>query len=205
MEAQTATTTEFGAVLAGPRLDALAVNGSVNLRQTWAYARRQPLRARSYASLDAPTETPGPRSRYASVDAWLWGYVPAGSIPILAYWEVAGVHLLSDPAPRAVFEEYLRATLNGRNALMVRSVIWHVSFGESLLVGPAADAVVSPEPAALVRVGGSVNLQITKHLSSSVLLSVPVLSPDTLDWFTQSWGIGRLTYFWSTGEPRPGL
>jgi hypothetical protein len=203
LEVQAATTTEFGTVLIGPRFDALLVNVSFDVRGSFAYAREQPLRRASYASFDAEG-TPGVPNHYGSLDAWLWGYVPTGPLPLLGYWEVGATYLLADPAPYAVFEEYMRFTLNGRAALMARSLISVKLVGERLLIGPAVDVVLSPERAALLRVGGGASYQFTPHLALSVLLTVPVISPDALDWYTQSWGIGRLSYSWASGEPRPG-
>ena len=203
LEFQAATTSEFGTLLFGPRIDALLVNASLDLRGTFAYAREQPLRAESYGSFELEG-TPGVKNEYGSLDAWIWGYVPAGPVPLVGYWEVGGTYLLSDPSPYAVFEEYMRYTMNGRTALMLRAVLSVKLFSDRLLLGPAVDGVLSPERSGVLRVGGAASYQFTPHLALNLLLTVPVVSPDSLDWYTQSWGIGRLSYAWASGEPRPG-
>lgn len=196
-----ASTTEFGAVLGGVRADLLAVNLQLDVRGTWSYSRHRPARASEYTDSDF-TAASAPANEYGSFDAFIWGYVPAG--PTLGYWEAGSVVLLHDDE-RATFEEYIRLTMDGRFAAMVRTAWWVRLVHGRLLVGPAADFVVSPERSALVRVGGSAAYQFTPHFGLTALWTVPVVGPDPeLDWFTQSWGILRLTWCWATGEPRPG-
>lgn len=200
--AEGASTTEFGAVLGAVRADFLAVNLQLDVRGTWSYVRRQPALAAVYADADF-TASGAPANHYGSFDAFIWGYVPVG--PTLGYWEVGSVLLLHDVEERATFEEYIRLTMNGRFAAMVRAAYWLRLVERRLFVGPAADFVVSPERDILVRVGASASYQFTPHLGLSALWTVPVVGPDPdLDWFTQSWGILRLTWCWATGEPRPG-
>ena len=201
LEVFAGSTAEFAAWSIGPRLDLLAINASFDFRRTHAYTRERPLVAESYSTLEKVPRTPHP-NRYSSLDGWLWGYLPAG--PILTYWELGGVYLLDAPSSRAVFEEYYRFTIHRRTALSLRTLIWLSLLESSFNIGPAIDAVVTPGRDALLRVGGSVFLRFTEHLKCQLALTVPISSPDELDWFTQSWGSLNLGYTFATGEPRLG-
>lgn len=193
------STTEFSAWSIGPRLDLLAVNASFDFRRTHALSRVRPLAKESYSKLEKARHSVH-ANRYSALDGWLWGYVPLG--PTLTYWEVGGVHLLKDPGERAIFEEYYRFTMNERTALSLRTLIWLNLLESSVNVGPSVDAALSPARGALVRVGGSLIVRFSEHTKCQLALTVPVASPDTLDWITQSWGTLTLGYSFATGEPR---
>ncbi len=201
VETHALSSTEFGALHAALRADLLLVNLSVGARYTWAYARRFPTPRESFDEESLTDET-RPRSRYPSLDVSLWGYVPAG--PTLGYWEVDHYYLFDKSSEDAVFEEYVRFSINENSATMGRLVWYAKLLHGRLLAGPAADAVTSSGRDVLVRVGGSVNYQLTRHMGLTLYLSAPVKSPDDLTWFTQSWGIARLSWNFASGEPRPG-
>ncbi len=200
LQLQGASTTEFGALLTNLRFDGILLNAQLGVRRTWAYERRRPRRSSSYSAFGDSSD---PRNHYSSLDTWLWGYVPLGAV--LGYWEVSGIWVFGDFSEHAIFSEYHRFTLNEQLSLMPRATIWIKLHGERILVGPAADVVLSPTRPALVRIGASFIWQFTPHLSLSALASVPAFTPDDYDLCTQSWGIFRLTYAFATGEPRPGL
>lgn len=196
IDAQALSSLEFGAVAIGPRIDALFINGLLDVRSTWSYSRRQPLPAESYATFDGAT---GPLARYMALEGALWSYLPLG--PTLAYAELNGLCVWGKGVPTsAVFEEYYRATLNANTALFARAMWSMRLLRESLRFGPASDLVLTPGRTPVVRVGGFVAQQFTPHLALTVLLTLPVATPDELPVFTQSWGIARVTYSFATGE-----
>ena len=201
LEVFAGTTPEFATWSIGPRLNLLAINASFNYRRAHAYTRKRPLLSDSYDSIDKVRGSAHP-NRYSALDGWLWGYIPGG--PTLTYWEIGGVYLQDANSERAVFEEYHRFTINRRTALSLRMVTWLTLLKSSLNIGPAVDATLSPSRAALLRVGGSAVLSFTEHIKCQLALTVPVSSPDELDWFTQSWGSLNLGYSFATGEPRLG-
>lgn len=199
LEVFAGSTSEFAAWSIGPRWDLLAVNASFDFRRTHAYTRERPLVAERYFELEKVRNSAHP-NRYSSLDGWLWGYVPLGRT--LTYWEVGGVYLLDAPRARAIFEEYYRFTMNDRSALSLRMLIWLNFLKSSVNVGPSVDAVLSPGRDALMRVGGSLVVRFTEHTKFQLALTVPTVSPDDLDFITQSWGSLSLGYSFATGEPR---
>jgi hypothetical protein len=201
VDAQAASTTEFATGLVGLRADLLLINATVAARSTWSYSRRRLAIAESYRDADL-TRTAERMSRYVSLDAWLWGYLPAG--PLLGYWEFGAIWVPSVPRDGGVFEEFLRHPMVGATALSGRLVVWVPLLDDALLVGPAADVVDTSERGALWRAGPSVGAQLTDHLRADAAWTFAVASPDRLDWFTESWGLGRVTWTWATGEPEPG-
>lgn len=202
VEVQALSTTEFAAVYSGLRLELLAVNLTVGARHSWAYNRHlaTPQAVFDDASIHDATR---PKTSYGSLDASLWGYIPAG--PTFGYWEVNEVWIPAKSANDAIFEEYTRFTLVDDNATMFRGgwSLW--LFDERMFFGPAFDLVLTPQRDPLLRVGGNLAYAFTEHLALMANFTVPVNSPDTIDWFTQSWGIARLTYKWATGEAHPAF
>ncbi|HSC89235.1 MAG TPA: hypothetical protein VLC09_18260 [Polyangiaceae bacterium] len=199
-EAQVLTTTDFAAVYSGIRAELLAANLTVGGRYSHAYARHlaTPQTVYDDASLQDPTQ---PLTSYASLDASLWGYIPAG--PTFGYWEVNEVWIPGKDPNLAMFEELTRFVLEENNATMFRGgwSLW--LFDQRMFFGPGFDAVVTPGRDPLLRVGGNFAWTFTEHLSLMANFTAPVNSPDSIDWFTQAWGIARLTYKMASGEKSP--
>lgn len=201
IDLQAATTTEFGTLSAGLRGDLLLVNAMIAVRSTWSYERRQP-RPEAFYDDDALSDTTQPRNTYSSLDAWMWGYIPIE--PTLGYWELCATWLPTMPDDAAIFEEYHRYTSDRDVVVMIRGAWWYELLKKRIWLGPAGDVVGSEGRKVLVRVGGSVNIQLTVHTTVQLLLTVPIFYPDDINWFTQSWGIARLNWQWASDEPEPG-
>lgn len=196
------TTTEFGAVYGGLELELLLVNLAVGLRNTWSYSKVSPAVTSSYTEAMVYDDPTRPRAQYQSLDVGLWGYVPAG--PTLGYWEATGSWLPFKPKDSAVFEEFLRFTLTQSTGGLLR-LLWGVRlWNERITVGPMVELVGSPGRGAMVRVGAGLMFVATRHLSVKLNLAVPVISPDQMGWFTQSFAVARLTWSWASGEPQWG-
>jgi len=129
-----------------------------------------------------------------------WGFIPAG--PTFGYWEVSEIWIPGKAPGDALFEEYTRFTLNENSATTVRGGWNLLLLHDQLFFGPAADFVAAPGRDSLLRLGANFAFQFNEHLSFMANFTVPVVSPDSIDWFTQSWGVGRLTYRFATDEPK---
>lgn len=200
VEAGAVTTFEFGAIYASLRLVLLAVNADLGVRATHSYKRTYPELQERYDDA-ALTASSSQLQSTLSLDARLEGYVPLG--PVLGFWNVTHERVLNQPETRALFLEYMRYTVDAPHATMLRSAWFARLYDDRLFVGPAVDAVVSEGRGVLVRAGAALHLRLSPHLSLAGILTVPLVTPDAIDWFTQSWGFFRIQYAFATGERGP--
>lgn len=202
LQSQVATSSQFVAAEIALRADMLGINANIGLRRIWTYGHRRPLLKPTYEDSDL-VDGSHPLSRYNSLFAGLWGFVPVG--PTLAYWEASGLYVPGMGTGRALFSEFFRYTMDGSTAAMVRAVVWYKFLEDSLLIGPAFDSAFDGNRPAVIRLGGSAIYRLSAHLTIQALLTVPVSSPDNIGWFTQSWGAGQIAFTYATDEPAPGL
>lgn len=195
------STPQFVDFYVGPRLELLGINAVVSFRETWAYRRKQPTHAA--LGTDPFTVKSDVPNRYQSVDAWLWGYLPAG--PVLGFWEVAAVHAFNQPDSHALFEEFFFTYLGRKTGIMGKLHVYLQLLRNSIQLGPALDAVFSPGRDPLLRLGAGAAWRLTRHLSAAAIITFPVVQPDEVPWTYQYWGTARINYAFATGETRPGF
>jgi len=201
-EATVFTTTGFTAIAAGLRAEALLINGLIRARRTWAYRRRLVPEMESYETDDFLSGG-AERAHYSSVDAWLWGVIPAG--PTLGIWAARGVHHLDVPSGSALFSEMVRTPLSSSRALLLQGLWFLKLANDKLMLGPAVDAVLTPDRRNLLRVGGGGAYAFGAHLDLRVVVTLPVNSQDRLGLVSTAYGAVALRWTGATGEASPGF
>lgn len=192
-------TTDFASLSLGPQINWLGINALVRYERIWPHVRRMAAVAPRYER-SSFRDREQAAAHSSNLHGSIWGFVPAG--PTLGLWGITVQHFLHQPDKRAIFSETLRFTVERPWAYMPQLAWWRQWQDGRYLIGPAADAVLSPGRPGLWRLGAAAVLKFSHHLSLEAWLTLPVSSPDKISWLTQSWGSVHLRWVTATGLPK---
>lgn len=199
LEARASTTMSYAAGFLGLHGVLPFLDGSIGVRDTYAYDRSFLLPRARHGNEDIESAH-GANARYLALDLELSGVVPVPG-GFLA-WDAFATRTLDAPAERELYEELLRVIMRPPIAAQLR-------FGYALRVasssfGPVADLLAIPHrEGPVVRVGGAAEVPITDHLRAEALLTIVVRSPDGLDVLDGAAGVLGVRYQWASGEQSP--
>ena len=192
----------FSAFQVALRAEIQLVNLQLSFRRVVTFSRHFAEPQPVYRASDFQAETQ-PRSFYSSLAGHLWGFVPAG--PTLGMWDLRGELLPNAPASVTVFSEHARMPLQVHRLLMPSLTWWWMFEGGKYLVGPSMDWTLTPGRNAMYRLGPSICVQLGPHFSLQMLLTLPVVRPDRMNYWSQIWGTVGVEWYLASGEPRPGI
>lgn len=198
------TTLEMGQVTGGLRAATPVLDLSLQLRDTWSYAKPFLEPADDFSRQDV-LDAPGENARYSAFEGELTAIAPLPHFALVG--SLIMVRLFEVPKGRYVYEENYRLVVKDSSFFVLRlTPVVRLLREKALNVGVITEYAFSTgRDGAVFRMGPVAALQLTDHLQILAGFSLAVASPDQLGLTLGAYGIAGFRYNWATGEKNPKL